>query len=751
MMELFANRFLEMASNETRSLTVLEGEANYPIPPGMYLFLEHYCNDKECDCRRVVITVLEQKKKEQLASINMGFDAAGIDAGPFLDPLNPQSEYSPFLINMFTEWVNTDPEYLKRLQRHYVMFREGAENRPYQGKPFPPSGRPNRVVTRTKLYDRLLRKKKKKKKIIKEKQQENRERKPDKTGTGKEVPLKSDDRDIVLTHKGIRHAERILSKFTKVKNSTDRLDQFFKQLKDTVFRDYKIVFAVFHLMNGKYAPNGKDHELSQAYMDSCILLKELLTEIRYSTERNRPWALKAAKQIQCYFAENAFEVRIDARIQADILHALYDSGLELIPELLQKSREVMEHYSRFQLNSGSMDIEKVLNELTDNVSGNPFALYDVLMTQMTTMSVQEQVMLVSVMVKSSNRQMQEMGVLMLLHPEPEVRQQVAVMFENFDDYTLFQPEDLRRIIGMRNWMPSGERSAIDTIIKNMRRARVECAALPAPRPVDTYGSFIDGSGSMGLWLVETAKSKKRSLKKTWHSYSVLMRQASGVHAVWGERNINKKSWKTLIKGITQGAQCIRVNSEYINRLCAHYIEKGLKKGYPPPMLLVYTAEAMGQYWMPKSIDFHKLLVSMVDAAEPRDEHSHHDKMRARNDIWTRNQVLASGWFEDNSEVDELLKEKCPEFPDLTDEDDFLEAIGFIFSNILIKKRTVWAERLILMAIRAFSCQGGHKRLGNAFFIVAQELYSKTPMYEIPLMIAVAELSVKSAIKRAGSM
>ena len=206
----------------------------------------------------------------------------------------------------------------------------------------------------------------------------------------------------------------------------------------------------------------------------------------------------------------------------------------------------------------------------------------------------------------------------------------------------------------------------------------------------------------------------------------------------------------LISEITRNALLLKVSPEYINRVCAHSIQKGIKRGCPPPMLLFYAAEIMGQYWIPESIDFQKVLESMKDADESKKHNSDNkDKMLMKNGAWPRKQVFAFGWFEDSSEVDDILTERCLNYPDLKDDHAFAEAMALIINVILLKKRIVWAERLLMTAIRAFSSQGSHKRHGNDFFIIAQDLYnSKIPLEEIPLMIAVAELSVRSAIKRA---
>jgi len=49
--------------------------------------------------------------------------------GPYLDPLNPQTKYSPALLNLF-RFLLQSPDYVERLKRHYQMFRGSVEKGP---------------------------------------------------------------------------------------------------------------------------------------------------------------------------------------------------------------------------------------------------------------------------------------------------------------------------------------------------------------------------------------------------------------------------------------------------------------------------------------------------------------------------------------------------------------------------------------------------------------------------------------------
>jgi uncharacterized protein YecA (UPF0149 family) len=46
--------------------------------------------------------------------------------GPVLDPLNRQTKYAPSLLRLFNEHLLTDSAYIKRLKRHYDMFKKAV-------------------------------------------------------------------------------------------------------------------------------------------------------------------------------------------------------------------------------------------------------------------------------------------------------------------------------------------------------------------------------------------------------------------------------------------------------------------------------------------------------------------------------------------------------------------------------------------------------------------------------------------------
>ena len=137
----FYTRFPDLALKEIRTATIRGYKG---LPNGAYAFVEYYCDETNCDCRRVFINVISQDTgDETLATINYGWESAefyiewmgddeDIDElkGPALAPWPAlQTKLAPYLLELFKEAALEDEEYIKRLRRHYRMFKQAVRTK----------------------------------------------------------------------------------------------------------------------------------------------------------------------------------------------------------------------------------------------------------------------------------------------------------------------------------------------------------------------------------------------------------------------------------------------------------------------------------------------------------------------------------------------------------------------------------------------------------------------------------------------
>lgn len=131
----------EMAERETRGIIIPPG-AEQGLPPGNYAFVELFCDEPGCDCRRAFLMVVASFAKEPQAVIAWGWETPSFYRkwyprgsardirdlqGPILNDLSPATPMSQPLLDLFRTVILKDPAFVARVQRHYRLFREKIE------------------------------------------------------------------------------------------------------------------------------------------------------------------------------------------------------------------------------------------------------------------------------------------------------------------------------------------------------------------------------------------------------------------------------------------------------------------------------------------------------------------------------------------------------------------------------------------------------------------------------------------------
>ena len=130
----FYTKFPEIAEGEVGMVEVKKGA---PVPAGLYAFLENYCDDPECDCRKVMINVVDAKKNDCiLATIGYGWESEKFYiewmgdkkmgkemTGAYLEMAGVQSKHAREFLQLWKMMTVKNKEYVKRLKKHYVMWK----------------------------------------------------------------------------------------------------------------------------------------------------------------------------------------------------------------------------------------------------------------------------------------------------------------------------------------------------------------------------------------------------------------------------------------------------------------------------------------------------------------------------------------------------------------------------------------------------------------------------------------------------
>jgi hypothetical protein len=136
--QLLYHRLPAVAIEQTRSI-ILAPVNKYRLPAGMYAFLEMFCDEPDCDCRRVFLRVVIEESPETVAVLFWGWGSKAYYRkwfggneinineeiiGPGLDPFNSQSLFSEKILEVFKDTLFKDAAYLQRVKKHYELFRQ---------------------------------------------------------------------------------------------------------------------------------------------------------------------------------------------------------------------------------------------------------------------------------------------------------------------------------------------------------------------------------------------------------------------------------------------------------------------------------------------------------------------------------------------------------------------------------------------------------------------------------------------------
>jgi len=133
----FRDHFPKIAEQETRTVNVYDRAAT-GLPPDDYAFEELFCDEPDCDCRRVFFHVTSSERTDVLAVVAYGWESWDFYAewsgeedaeivtdlkGPTLDLSSPQSDLAPAILRLVKDALH-DEGYVEQIRRHYRMFRQ---------------------------------------------------------------------------------------------------------------------------------------------------------------------------------------------------------------------------------------------------------------------------------------------------------------------------------------------------------------------------------------------------------------------------------------------------------------------------------------------------------------------------------------------------------------------------------------------------------------------------------------------------
>jgi hypothetical protein len=696
---------------------------------GEYSFVEAYCVEEDCDCGRTAILVIDAKGKKA-ATIEFGFDPDDPLAGPFLDEYEKQSAGAPDLLQIFVEAINDNPDWLKGMHRRYKQVRKKVDGRAYRGKAFPKPGSVERVIKPPEEgenpladFQRLL------EAAVRTPPVGGRKRKAATESQGTLFP------DQVPAPRGMSGwAERYLGDDSFETHGTRQTElRAYLLAHDRAGNDLaELLVTLFEIGH------------VEERLDAALrLLADVFEILRVELERRRPDAMLRMERWQAALARHVYAENVEPHLGAMVTQVMLNARVEILPLLHEaNSRRMLaglEGDPDFPADPEKAMLD-LLEELEEQGADNPHELFEALLQMMAVGDAEVQVNLCRLMLEMEHPVVREAAMLMLFHPQSEVRSGVAQVLAEVAGERV-TPAALRRLIVSRNWFPEGLRGQIDQAIANARRARVECAPLPKRVEMTVYASAVDGAMAQTFQVIVPDG-------KGFLCCSIMPKKGSGVADAFLIPFAGKRERNEFLSVLKGQVGALESTPDYLDRRICQALADGANQGKVPCHWLVAIAERLGRdQWRASPLDVPADLAALRAELERgggrfATERYRPQALEASRD-WPDSEAFARSWFEDDAEVDEvvtkIMKSRRRNKDSL--------AIDAIFAEILEPRRQQWLERLVLTALWLKSAKKPPvpwERMAHVALSVGDE---NLPLERVPLLETIADISIVACEQR----
>jgi hypothetical protein len=470
----------------------------------------------------------------------------------------------------------------------------------------------------------------------------------------------------------------------------------------------------------KTRPNEK---LVSAYV---YMIGQALEFIRMALENGQASAQELADAVRRTLLQAGTSGLVQPVLLVMVLMEFSNAKLDPGAELQHLMANLFEQIGSEQgAGASGGDFDSYLEDLVEEVGGDPFALYAQMLEMAAALPVDHRTTMGISLLRTSEASAREAVVGWLLDPLAEVRHAVASTIEQAAPHGAVSGSMLRRLIALRNWLPETNRPWLDRAIQACRRKGVECASWPQSQVHDALASGIDGVGAQSIFVL-AREGRRRAIG------CLLIKSEVGVRDAWARHGLTRSEMEEFVGQVASGTEVFPVSSEYVRIAAAHALAVNLASGIMPLFgLLDFVETADLQGLQPEALPLEHLLSMLeaeVDPGVPRSTAELLARSRAVVDMFG----FLDSWFEEGAEVEQLLGGKRIARA---------KRVALVRESLLPKHAARWGDRLARTALLLRHCED--EEPWQEFFVSAKEVLAGRSLAEVPLMNRVAENTVEA--------
>lgn len=485
------------------------------------------------------------------------------------------------------------------------------------------------------------------------------------------------------------------------------------------------------------ALNESEIEAERPYYSACIFAIDIcVAQLQSAFETGHKLAGKTLDQLMNRMAAAINSGKHSLSFWLPILNAFYDVHVELSPELRDAYFDLagQEEESGFEDDVDHLTaIRDMIKELSDlsvfDIAENFFAQSHAMPADFFADLIVD---------LYSIEEGQDIALLALLHPNPEVRETVVDTLEQLMDTILLGSMSLSRLQTIKNWYPPAYHDQFNRWIKIQRKKGVifhKNEGLPIAR---LKASEVDGSGAQGVFV--QVKEGRRS-----RLCGLLLKLGVGIKDAWVTPPVSSSEVKKYYEDAFDDSVTLRdVDMDYLLLITGHFLAQTISHGSMPDLHLLEMQELMGLHFVPESIDVAATIESLSIQIAPFTPDVIQQSFK-RSKSWLKNQSFTESWYMENANIDKLVN-RCSSFVEGVKVCAIEDAIDAVFEHEMELHRDRWLFHFLWVTLWLKAHTRKNERTWQDSFIIAYAIHTGTPLQSIPVIQEMVRQTVFNSVE-----
>ena len=332
---------------------------------------------------------------------------------------------------------------------------------------------------------------------------------------------------------------------------------------------------------------------------------------------------------------------------------------------------------------------------------------------------------------------QDIALLTLLHPNPEVRDVVVGTLDSLMPSLELSSISLSRLQMIKHWYPKEYHAQFNNWITIQRKKEVVFHRAAPAKIIQLKASEIDGGGAQGIFIHIRKKGRNRLC-------GLLLKHHLGIKDAWITPDISVEDVLHYYDEAFDDSIVLRpIDLPYFTMMTNHFLALTMAHSGMPDLHLLEIQEELGVQFIPQLLDVEDMMQQLSVQISPFTEELIQISLR-RSQKWPHTKQFVESWFVENAQVDKLVTQ-CSGFVDGIKVCELDQAVSAVLQEFE-QHRDRWLFHFLWVSLWMKIKARATEVMWKDSFILAHLIQTGAPLRSIPLMHGIAKKSVLNSIE-----